>query len=128
MRRLAGLFESERRWREALPLLERLAELEPGDSGLLVRLARVRVDTGAFAEAEELLRAVVAAEPSLADAHYWLAISLAGMNQWDRAIEEAEVAVQLAPKDDHYRKIYDLFRETGGRDVVIKLDEESSRW
>jgi hypothetical protein len=62
----------------------------------------------------------------LADAHYWLAISLAGMNRWDQAIEEAGLAVKLDPEDEHYRKIYDLFRETGGKDLVIKLDDRST--
>jgi predicted Zn-dependent protease len=81
MRRLAGLLESQRRWREALPLLERIWALEPTDTSFLVRLARVRVDTGAFHEAEELLRGGIADKPSLADAHYWLAISLAGLNR-----------------------------------------------
>jgi hypothetical protein len=85
----------------------------------------VRVDTGAFHEAEELLRGGIADKPSLADAHYWLAISLAGLNRWDEATEEAGLAVQLAADNEHYRKVYDLFHETGGKDLVIKLDDRS---
>lgn len=123
MRRLAGLFESQRRWPEALPLLQRIQELEPGDNAFLVRLARARVNTGAFDQAEELLRTLIVTEPSSAEAHYWLAISLAGMNRWDDAIQKAGLAVRLAPNDEHYRKIYDLFRETGGKDLVIRLDD-----
>ena len=80
------------------------------------------MNTGALYDGEELLRAVIVSEPSLADAHYWLAISMAGMNRWDQATEEAGIAVQLAPDDEHYRKIYALFHETGGKDLVIKLD------
>ena len=123
IKNLAWLLESQRRWREALPLLERVRELEPGNNAFLVRLARVRVNTGALHDGEELLRAVIVSEPSLADAHYWLAISMAGINRWDQAIEEAGLAVQLAPDDEHDRKIYDLFHATGGKDLVIKLDD-----
>src|SRR5207253_8401147 len=50
----------------------------------------------------------------------------AGMYRWDQATEEAGRALQLAPDDEHYRKIYDLFRETGGKDPMMKLDDRST--
>lgn len=126
VRRLVGLLEGQRRWSEALPLLLRLQDLEPSDNAFMVRLATAYVNTGSFEKAEEILSGVIATEPTSANAHYWLAISQAGMDRWDDSIQQAGIAVQLAPDDEHYRKIHDLFRETGGKGVVVRLDDRSA--
>lgn len=60
----ANLLESSGRWREAVPLLSRLAELQPGNADALYRLGRMKswMDGGAT-EATILLKRASEAEP-----------------------------------------------------------------
>lgn len=96
---LAHAVRMQDRFDEAAALLEALLEVAPHHAKALLSLGEVRSQSGDFLEAEDLMRSAIAADPTLAAAHYHLAWLLMDMERWDEALREAERALELNPGD-----------------------------
>jgi len=76
-----------------------LIKASPRDPEVLSLYADSRWASGLFEEAETRYRDVLAMAPAQARAHHGLARSLMARGQLDRALDEAQGALRLAPRD-----------------------------
>jgi Flp pilus assembly protein TadD len=57
--------------------------------------------SGEMADGIHELRAAVALDPSFAQAHFALGQALTGVDRYDEALREINMAIQLSPRDPH---------------------------
>ena len=89
---------------DAVPMLERVRELEPDDMVAVYQLARAHADAGDdLAAAEKGFKAYIAAEdhprePEVASAHWRLAEVYERLGRYKEAMDELDEAIRLNPE------------------------------
>ena len=78
---------------------EKLHMADPKGSDAMALYGDALWSSGLFQEAEVLYRDALAASPELARGHHGLAKSLAARSRLDEAMNEAQAALRLAPRD-----------------------------
>jgi tetratricopeptide (TPR) repeat protein len=86
------------RLKEAEPLVAKLAEMNPGDSGIWINLAYIRRRTKSVDAAVEALQRAFKADPRDALAHFNMACYRAVQNRTQEALELLRSAIHLDPK------------------------------
>ncbi|MDH3236580.1 MAG: adenylate cyclase [Alphaproteobacteria bacterium] len=86
---------------DAVSLARKAVELDSQDPAARLSLGRALAISGALPDGVEELRAAVRLDPSFAQAHFALGQALCGLDQHDEARREANLAVQLSPRDPH---------------------------
>jgi len=76
--------------------------IQPGDSGVMIQLARAHASLGRFAESEKLYRELIAKDKSQKQAYSELYKVLMGTKRLDEAEQVLKDAYQSAPKDYGY--------------------------
>ncbi|MFH1464133.1 MAG: tetratricopeptide repeat protein [Pseudomonadota bacterium] len=127
--RWAALLQAEAllergRHEEALAAARSLPGMEDGEARVLE--ARALFKLRRVAEAEPLLRAVIAREPGRFEAHYGLGLILVATGRLEEALATLRAAQRLNPLDEGpYRAMAHLFRATGqvaqGADLLPTL-------
>ena len=77
----------------------KVTEMEPGYADGCVNVARVRVQEGAMAEAETMLRKALEVDPKLAKTHFFLGRALKALGRYDEALEHHAHAAAQYPRD-----------------------------
>jgi tetratricopeptide (TPR) repeat protein len=95
---------------ESAALLKAL-DLQPHSAGTLSRLASLYFEKQNFDRAALYLNRVAKINPDAANVYYSLALAEEGRYRFADAGRAYARAVELAPKNDNYRKRYDAFRE-----------------
>jgi tetratricopeptide (TPR) repeat protein len=85
--------------KEALPIIETLAEQRPQDSNVQITLGYVLLRSGDFERAGEVLRAALATAGEQKEIHRLLAEIAAQQGDFPEALDEIEKALRLAPQD-----------------------------
>ncbi len=89
--------------------------IDPYDVAAMFKLGSFLVLHQQTAEGVKLLRDTLHADPSLADAHYYLADGLTNLNQNEEAAHEFELAIAADPSNDRalsaYYKLAQLYRK-----------------
>jgi len=80
---------------EAIPYLEKAAELAPGDAGIQTNLGAALVGRGRIEAAIPHLEQAVQAAPESADAHYHLGAAYAGQGKTANAMGEWRKAIAI---------------------------------
>jgi len=79
-----------------------LRDLAPDDAAVLALYGDAVWATGLFEEAEQAYAETLELVPDLAQAHHGVARTLAAKNQLDAALEEAEIALRLEPREGEF--------------------------
>lgn len=90
-------------WRAAARDYDRAIAENAGVAAYYAGLGRALNELGRYDEAEPALRRAVGFRPYEANWHWWLGLSLAGQEKWQRAIGELGVALEYAPGDQRIR-------------------------
>jgi tetratricopeptide (TPR) repeat protein len=77
----------------------RVTRMEPGYADGWVNVARVHVQEGNAAAAEEILRKALTVDPNLAKTHFFLGAALKMQGRYDEALEHTRRAQALYPRD-----------------------------
>jgi len=77
---------------------------DPKHFGANLHLGILRLEAGSSAEAEEYLTTAMSLKPENAAPHYYLALSLAAEEEYRKAVDEFEEAVELGYGVDCYRE------------------------
>jgi len=93
----ANLAVRERRFADALPLLQEILREHPGNTEVLLRLGNANLGLGRFREARDFFRAFAERTPKSAVAHHWIAVCSLRLGETDLALREADAAVALDP-------------------------------
>ncbi|MBI5517225.1 MAG: tetratricopeptide repeat protein [Deltaproteobacteria bacterium] len=120
-RDLAEAYLRLRRTEEAEQVLARLVSLDHGDVATMITLERVRVQRGDLSGAIEVLRRLVAADPSHAREWYQrIAQHALALHRDEEAIDSAAHAVQLNPDDAQaHLRLGELYRTRGDTDHAV---------
>src|SRR5256885_8329796 len=78
---------------------EKLHQQDPKNPDATTLYADALWSSGLFQEAETLYRDALAASPELARGHHGMAKALAARTQLDAALNEAQAALRLSPRD-----------------------------
>ena len=97
----------------------------PGNRALDVLAARVELAAGKPAEAERMLRSVVAADATHLDAYDLLGRLYVSQGRLDRAIEQYEAIAQRAPRPTGPRTMVAMLYEAGGDRPAAKKTYEA---
>ncbi|NLO06922.1 MAG: tetratricopeptide repeat protein [candidate division WS1 bacterium] len=84
---------------------ERKVRENPEDTSARYDLGLARMYERKWGRAAEQFQRVIDLQPEFADAHANLSVCLSKLGQPDRALEEAETAIELDPGKKRYRKI-----------------------
>lgn len=120
--RLAGLHESlgDQYWivgdqDKAAAAYEQELKIDPADATAQFKLGSLRVLHGSAAQGIPLLRQALKENPSLNDAHYYLANGLFDLGQYREAVEEYKLAIAADPQDNRaissYYKLAQAYRK-----------------
>lgn len=92
-------------WSEALNLLGQYQQLKPGDPGVLTRLGVVHYHLGQGARARQYLEFVAGQDPNSKNVElfYYLALTLHGLQDFDRAIPQYKSFLRVADDKDPRR-------------------------
>ena len=107
----------------AVPLTSALAHA-PDDMRIVVLLAEVKSRLGESAEAVQMFRRVVTAQPQSAKAHLYLAIALADTSNLRSALSEVEKAIRLDPGDARAHLNRARMLADAGHDVEARVEFE----
>ena len=95
---VAEVYQSRQRYKDAVPVLQRALELNPGSTSLLFWLAAANERSGNRAEAEELLQRVLDLDPEFAPALNYLGYMWAEAGEnLEEALALVQQAVELEP-------------------------------
>jgi len=94
----AAVLWDQNRLPETEPLLARLAEIHPRDTGLWINLAYIRRRTQSLDAAVETLQHAFAANPRDPLAHFNMACYRAVQHRTEEALESLRNAIQFDPK------------------------------
>jgi tetratricopeptide (TPR) repeat protein len=83
---------------EALPLLEQVCRADRRDTDARFMLAAAYQKLGAFEQAADVYRQVIALKPDYADAHYYLGNACLALGNGPAAIASFEQAIRLRPE------------------------------
>lgn len=108
------------------PVLERLAELEPGSVSIRKKLAELALAKGDFVSARRWARELIHLDLRDAEAHAQLAAAARGLRELPLAAEEYETAVSLSPQMRDWRWAWanvlaELERKDDARQVAEDL-------
>src|SRR6266516_4129823 len=92
----AAAFHQQGRFPEAEPLYQKVLEREPRHFDSLYCLGLIRLQQNRFDDAADLFRRAIVEQAS-AEAHYFLALALTGLNRAGDAIRRYEKALALRP-------------------------------
>lgn len=84
-------------YKEALPVLEELADRNPDRAAIFLALGQCHFELGQYLEAEAPLTRAVKLAPNLPQVHYLLGSVLGMLNKGNEAISELQEAIRLAP-------------------------------
>lgn len=94
---IAFALAEEKRWRAALALMSRVAELKPGDAETRFNRAYLMQQLGDHAGAVDAFRATLDLSPNHDRALYGLALSLISLKRLDEAVPVLERNTKLQP-------------------------------
>lgn len=106
----------ERRFDEAISLLERMRQLRPDDTALAVYLGGMYASAGRMAQAEEVLLPILNADPRQFDATMHLASGYLFTGALDRAADYAARALEMRPSSADAAKLQGVVAWQQGRD------------
>ncbi|MEE8477099.1 MAG: tetratricopeptide repeat protein, partial [Gemmatimonadales bacterium] len=95
--RMAEIYESQRKYPQAIKERRRAVNANPDDSTLLMDLGITLGKAGQFAEAEEYLAQARAANPRHAMMPFWLGLAQMQQQEFDRAKESFSIFLEMAP-------------------------------
>jgi tetratricopeptide (TPR) repeat protein len=111
---------------DAAKQLQKAADLEPRNAGILEALGQIEVDQGDLSLSAENLRKAVNLDPSNAEFHYDLGLALRLKGEFDAAAEQFRAALSLAPQHALARRSLGLvLRETGDLNAAAAELRES---
>jgi predicted CXXCH cytochrome family protein len=90
-------------------------QLDPGFSAAAINLSDLCRELARDSDGEKVLRDTLAKSPRDAALHHALGLNLTRLRQADTAIDELEVASQLAPEQVHYAYVYAVALQSAGR-------------
>ena len=99
---LGDVYQQQEQFDQAVEAYRRSLEIEPRQPDVWKALGRVYLQLEQFDQAAEAFSQTIELGPNASDvwdAHRFLALSLYRAGQYDAAIAEAEMALQLAPDD-----------------------------
>ena len=83
---------------EAIPIYEKLLEVEPNNIGALNNFGISLIKIGDFKHAEAIYRQSISLDSTRAIAHFGLAVSLFNQNMFKEAEQACQTAVALNPE------------------------------
>ncbi len=95
--RIAEIYESQRKYPQAIKERRRAVNANPDDSTLLMDLGIALGKAGQFAEATEYLEQARAANPRHALMPFWLGLAQMQLQEFDQARESFSVFIEMAP-------------------------------
>jgi tetratricopeptide (TPR) repeat protein len=110
----------ERRFDQAIAILEKLGQMRPADTSLQVYLGGMYASAGRLHDAEAILSPILAADPGQFDATMHLASGYLFTGDLDRAATYAERAIALRPSSADASKLQGivLWRRGGDREAM----------
>lgn len=122
---LARIYLQQNEHKKLVPVLTRLAELEPDSLSLRKKLAELALEAGDYAAARNWGTEAIHLDLRDASMHALLAAAAQGLKEPATASEEYEVAVQLDPQRDDWRFTYaQTLLELGKKDEALIVAEE----
>jgi Flp pilus assembly protein TadD len=110
----------------AIGEMERVQRMFPSFSDVLMPLGGFYMEAGDSARALALYEDLVRRDPGNAEAHYYLAVSLALKGEFDRAAQEFDAAIRFDPNlNVAYYSAYSLLWGAGRREQALRYLE---RW
>ncbi len=94
----ANLAVRDRRFEDALPILEKVLEQNPENTMALLTIGNAALGMGRYGDAIIWYRRYAERMPRNAMAHYWIAVCSLRLGDGQAAIQEAEAAVALDPE------------------------------
>jgi tetratricopeptide (TPR) repeat protein len=116
---LASLYRKQGRPAAELEFVEQLVRLEPDRQEHPLRQARLLVDMGRWAEAEQVLHARIESQPKSAEPHLLLAEMRLRKGANDAAARHAEQAVALAASPRGFLLLAAIREESGDRSGAL---------
>jgi tetratricopeptide (TPR) repeat protein len=114
LERASALFVAER-YREALPLLEKIRREDPGNLDALLRMGAAYSALGQDGPAEKAFRGAAAIAPRSHDVRTYLALHYARGDRWPRAVPLLEEVAAASPDRLPVLEALALVRERQGR-------------
>jgi tetratricopeptide (TPR) repeat protein len=113
------------RQHEAIPLLERLHQDEPGDASVAMQLGVIRFGQDRLPEAISLLKRARELDPTLQDSEDWLWRAYNRADSLGAALRAADEMVRSAPRDrkGHWYRALSLARLDRPDSALVELDQ-----
>jgi len=118
---LALLAMAERRWSDAIPLLDRVLRRRPDDAGVLVDRAWCLEEAGRVDDARAGYEAALRVAPSNAEAHYYYARTLARLRLTTGAMAHLTRALALDERLAEMARDERAFRDLAGHPSFVAL-------
>lgn len=97
---IADAMQSEQRWNDSDPVLQRALQMDPRNPGALFLMGRLLAVNRKYAEAEGVLKRAIEVNPKSFPARNILGRSYLGLERYDEAFKTYEQAAELASDAD----------------------------